>query len=62
MARPAKSKSQPTVARPDTAKGQPLSRERIAADLAAFRKSGGRIEVLQTPWTAPRGASSNDAD
>ena len=57
MARPAKSKSQPTVAR-NEAKGQPLTSERIAADLAAFRKSGGRIEVLKTYF----GQARNDAE
>lgn len=57
MARPAKSKTQPTISRAD-GKGAPLTRERIAADLAAFRKSGGRIEVLQTHF----GPARNDPD
>jgi hypothetical protein len=60
MARPANSsKSQPSIAR-NEAKGQPLSRERIAADLAAFRKSGGRIEVLQSPFAAARNDAGKD--
>lgn len=57
MARPAKSKTQPIIARTE-GKGQPLTRERIAADLAAFRKAGGRIEVLETRF----GPARNDAD
>ncbi|MEE7548653.1 hypothetical protein HF319_17940 [Xanthomonas sp. Kuri4-1] len=58
MARPAsKQKAQPSIARSE-GKTQPLSRERIAADIAAFRKAGGRIEVLNTRF----GASRDDAD
>ncbi|WP_435012797.1 hypothetical protein [Xanthomonas arboricola] len=57
MARPAtKQKSQPSIAR--EGKSQPLSRERIAADIAAFRKTGGRIEVLTTNF----GPARNDGD
>lgn len=53
MARPsAKTQNQPSISR--EAKGQPLTSERIAADLAAFRKSGGRIEVLVSPFRAAR--------
>ncbi|EGD20128.1 hypothetical protein XGA_1193 [Xanthomonas hortorum ATCC 19865] len=58
MARPAtKQKSQPSIARSE-GKSQPLSRERIAADIAAFRKTGGRIEVLTTNF----GPARNDGD
>ncbi len=58
MARPAtKQKSQPSIGRSD-GKSQPLSRERIAADIAAFRKAGGRIEVLNTHF----GATRDEAD
>ncbi|WP_225763314.1 hypothetical protein [Stenotrophomonas sp. Marseille-Q4652] len=40
-------KSQPRVDRNDRKQsGSGLSRERIAADLTAFRKAGGKIEVL----------------
>ena len=44
MARPAK----PIVPSKSSRNGdnKPLSHERIAEDLAAFRKAGGRIEVL----------------
>ncbi|HBK46718.1 MAG TPA: hypothetical protein DDZ67_09860 [Xanthomonadaceae bacterium] len=53
MARSAtKPKSQPGIAR--EGKSQPLSRERIAADIAAFRKAGGRIEVLNSRLGAAR--------
>ncbi|HEY9255475.1 MAG TPA: hypothetical protein VIP30_13165 [Stenotrophomonas sp.] len=61
MARPSKQKIQPTVSRAD-GKSQPLNRERIAADLAAFRKSGGRIEVLPTFFRPGRPANDHDGD
>jgi len=61
MARPSKQKIQPTVSRSD-GKGQPLNRERIAADLAAFRKAGGRIEVLPTFFRPGRPANDHDDD
>lgn len=61
MPRTSKQKVQPTVSRGD-AKAQPLNRERIAADLAAFRKSGGRIEVLPTFFRPGRPANDHDAD
>lgn len=39
--------NQPRVNRPDRKQAQSaLSHESLAADLAAFRKSGGKIEVL----------------
>lgn len=40
----------PPPAKPlkDSAQGRQLSRERIAADLRAFEKSGGHIQVLGT--------------
>lgn len=62
MARPsAKQKSQPSIARGE-GKSQPLSRERIAADLAAFRKNGGRIEVLgNTLYGGNRADGGKDA-
>jgi len=59
MPRTSKQKVQPTIARAD-GKSQPLNRERIAADIAAFRKSGGRIEVLPTFFRPGRPASDND--
>ncbi|WP_066097274.1 hypothetical protein [Xanthomonas massiliensis] len=46
MARPATKSSFTARSSRSGAHGQPLTSERIAADLAAFRKSGGRIEVL----------------
>ncbi|OWB23597.1 hypothetical protein ACQR5U_07905 [Xanthomonas oryzae pv. oryzicola] len=58
MARPAtKQKSQPSIARSE-GKSQPLSRERIAADIAVFHKTGGRIEVLTTNF----GPARDDGD
>ncbi|HYG05488.1 MAG TPA: hypothetical protein VD865_03650 [Stenotrophomonas sp.] len=61
MARPSKQKIQPTVSRAD-GKTQPLNRERIAADLAAFRKAGGRIEVLPTFFRPGRPANDHEGD
>ncbi|HEY0334552.1 MAG TPA: hypothetical protein VGC74_12710 [Stenotrophomonas sp.] len=61
MPRTSKQKVQPTVARAD-GKSHPISRERIAADIAAFRKSGGRIEVLPTFFRPGRPANDHDAD
>lgn len=59
MPRTSKQKVQPTLARAD-GKSQPLSRERIAADIAAFRKAGGRIEVLPTYFRPGRPANDHD--
>jgi len=59
MPRTSKQKVQPTIARAD-GKSQPLSRERIAADIAAFRKGGGRIEVLPTHFRPGRPANDHD--
>lgn len=60
MARPAsKAKSQPSVARGGE-KSQSLNSQRIAADIAAFRKSGGRIEVLSNNFGPARNDSSKD--
>lgn len=58
MARPAsKAKAQPSVARGGE-KSQSINSERIAADIAAFRKAGGRIEVLRNNF----GPARNDSD
>lgn len=38
--------SAPFAAKKGNERGASVTSERIAADLAAFRKSGGRIEVL----------------
>jgi hypothetical protein len=60
MARPAsKSKSQPSVAR-SSEKSHPINSERIAADIAAFRKAGGRIEVLSNNFGPARNDSGKD--
>lgn len=59
MARPSSKSS--FTARSSRAGGhaQPLTSERIAADLAAFRKAGGRIEVLgNTPALKKQGEAS----
>lgn len=51
MARPTSKTPAPTAktARSSGDKAQKgLSRERIEADMAAFRKAGGRVEVLGT--------------
>ncbi|MCL7713973.1 hypothetical protein [Stenotrophomonas mori] len=41
---------------------QHLTRERIAADMAAFRKAGGEIEVLgNTPFRSKPPAASTSA-
>lgn len=61
MARPAtKTKSQPSVARGGE-KSQTLNSERIAADIAAFRKAGGRIEVLRNNFGPARNDGSKEA-
>ena len=58
MSRPVRATSTPAVktSRSSPAKGQgaSLTHERIAADLDAFRKSGGRIEVLGVTRTLQR--------
>ena len=58
MSRPVRATSTPAVkaSRSAPAKGQgaSLTHERIAADLDAFRKSGGRIEVLGVTRTLQR--------
>lgn len=53
MARTASKKSQPTISR-NEGKSRPLTRERIAADIAAFHKAGGHIEVLGNTAFTPR--------
>lgn len=46
-----------------TASPKAMTSERIAADIAAFNKAGGRIEVLgNTPLHGRSAASGNTAD
>ncbi len=60
---PLKTANQPRVNRPDRKQAQSaLSHERIAADLAAFRKAGGKIEVLGNTNTLKKIAEAKAAE
>ena len=52
MARPSANKAQPRTTRSDR-KPSPgnVNQEQLAADIAAFRKAGGKIEVLGNTQT-----------
>ena len=47
---PAKASNSIRSERKGAAASTVVSSDSIASDLAAFRKAGGKIEVLGTPW------------
>ncbi|WP_305804667.1 hypothetical protein [Stenotrophomonas sp. YIM B06876] len=60
---PLKTANQPRINRPDRKQASSaLSHESLAADLAAFRKAGGKIEVLGNTNTLKKIAEAKAAE